>query len=566
MVGVIAAAANANGTVRKESSTAGYGDGGGTMDRKRIEQNIKGRGEGSVTLTPVPTERDAAVGYGERGTTGRTPKPWETPTDLSGYTRRESPPTSGRTSYDRDNHRHEGLASTYNTPNSHPAQSHDAAGHTPGVKTPLEPNAPAHAPYGGATLPLPPKITTPLKIPLSFPHTPETPGKIQPRTPNEFRAAASSFHPYHGYYGTATTPADNVNPPLVQPEEDRMLFHEEITPHVDNRKEQARMRVQRYLNEIDDRVRSIKHGGSGNGRRARQAQQGRPELVARGVSDSVAMARHRQQRQREHDVVRPWDSFDVGMVSRHDERVASVHDGGRQKEVGGRKPMRVYLPTLESPGDGWEQREQRMQQHQQHQRQQHQQQGMFSNSPAHRANVTLVEEARADAENLMKQLPFDERTDAHQPRRDDGHLRTESRDAVGQHHDHGSKATPVPPPPFNGPSGSMATPNTMVQTPSFGAASAFTATPSNGSTDEHTLPITTDELIRQAKKSVGLRSLREYKQLLQQKESEMDELEKLFQSEMDKNDQDLGDRDEEIRHFRAAMEEAERTVSALDAT
>ena len=112
----------------------------------------------------------------------------------------------------------------------------------------------------------------------------------------------------------------------------------------------------------------------------------------------------------------------------------------------------------------------------------------------------------------------------------------------------------------------MATPNTMVQTPSFGAASAFTATPSNGSTDEHTLPITTDELIRQAEKSVGLRSLREYKQLLQQKESEMDELEKLFQSEMDKNDQALGDRDEEIRHFRAAMEEAERTVSALDAT
>jgi len=151
--------------------------------------------------------------------------------------------------------------------------------------------------------------------------------------------------------------------------------------------------------------------------------------------------------------------------------------------------------------------------------------------------VAAVEEARAEAEDLMKSMPFDE-SNSLQQRQDGGHAR-ESRGSATNHR----TSSAVLPPPLN-----QFSESTM------------------GFDTENAMAVTPEDRVRQAERAAGLKDIPEYKRLLREKESQIEGLQKQFQSRMERAEDELGARDEDIEHYRTAMSEAERAVATLQQT
>ena len=75
-----------------------------------------------------------------------------------------------------------------------------------------------------------------------------------------------------------------------------------------------------------------------------------------------------------------------------------------------------------------------------------------------------------------------------------------------------------------------------------------------------------EEKVRAAEKSVGLKSLQEYKQLLQERTMELEGLEHKYKTQLEQAERELVGQDEQVKQFRLAMKEAEVTVVALEET
>jgi len=369
-------------------------------------------------------------------------------------------------------------------------------------------------------------LTHALSLPL-----PPTLGMLQPLTPDELDVA-TLLHYGTDHLSTARTPQEGLG--------------------ANYRKEKARHRVQQYLERIDDRVKSVKVQGLSNNRSTVKRVHSHDFLrSASGIAlgdSSGAMHQHEQQ-------VRPWDSFDVGM--RTGERASAHHGANNERgtnkrlvhDSGPRMKQQLFLPSLETPG-GLEQQPQTM------------------SSSVFRANVAVVEEARAEAASLaarMGSIPFDE---SGVQRRDDGHYRG-SRDTVGHHPDQRQD-------------GSLPFDESDVQRRDDGhhqssrdtaghhldgnrtAYESYLSGSISSSNDDNA--IAPEQRIKAIEKSVGLKSLQEYKELLKQKTLEVEGLEHRFQTQMEQNEEDVGVRDDEIQQFKMAMKEAERAVAALEET
>lgn len=76
----------------------------------------------------------------------------------------------------------------------------------------------------------------------------------------------------------------------------------------------------------------------------------------------------------------------------------------------------------------------------------------------------------------------------------------------------------------------------------------------------------TEEKVRVAEKSVGLKSLQEYRELLQERTMELVALEQKYQTQLKLTEHELKGQDEQMKQFRHAMKEAGATVVALEET
>lgn len=76
----------------------------------------------------------------------------------------------------------------------------------------------------------------------------------------------------------------------------------------------------------------------------------------------------------------------------------------------------------------------------------------------------------------------------------------------------------------------------------------------------------TEDKVRAAEKSVGLKSLQEYRELLQERTMELVALEQKYQTQLKLAEHELKGQDEQVKQFRHAMKEAGVTVVALEET
>ena len=290
-----------------------------------------------------------------------------------------------------------------------------------------------------------------------------------------------------------------------------------------HRKEKARQRVHQYLTQIDDRIHQIRHQGK-NSNDGGVVEQVRSHELLKG-SSGTSISHHNIQ----HQQVQPCNEFDAGAVQHSSNNKTEIEKGNSQA-----MKQRLLLPSLETPGGSWGQ-----QQEQQKKifRQQQPERGFSSLSSG--VHVTIPEdvgtaEARPAANVARSSRPADD-SNTNIPR---------DREEDAGHHSNESCTMVLAPPRdahLQGPTSS----NSFINNSSVSAK---------------------EEQIMVLEKSLGLKSLKDYRELLKEKMLEIASLEETFQIQMRQNKHEAEVREDEIRQFKIALNEAERAIKALEET
>ena len=427
-------------------------------------------------------------------------KPWETPTNTPRSLGRGGLSTTPRR-LDRSSGRYQ---SQFSTPT-------DLSGYRNKKKMSAASYAPLQdTPKHALTLPLPPTPRTPGKQHTST-RSPEDNEHVAIVVPNDKKKL----------YLPSPSEASSSSPPSPPPTSSRDKDHKKVTTKylVDtslksiprDRHQQSRVRIQEYLNKVDDRINSVKSATVGGGVTTSR----RPDIINKRVqSSSVVMDRRRLSDEAEHHVPpRPWDSFD---------NMSPAMKRGMRKQL--------FLPSLMSPDNGTTVVEQSGDN------------GIDRRSKfsVFRANAAVKEqedEMKLNSEKVIEEvlasdLPLDEAADIANQRN-----------------------VQLIMPPY-----------VSLQQTGLSTMTTFN-TPVAATTAAHTTDTTVSEQqIKEYEHSVGLFSIQDYKQLLKEKTVEIASLEHRYQAHIEASEKNMATKDTDLSQFRVAMKEAEHAVKALEET
>ena len=422
-------------------------------------------------------------------------KPWETPTNTPRSLGRGGLSTTPRR-LDRSSGRYQ---SQFSTPT-------DLSGYRNKKKMSAASYAPLQdTPKHALTLPLPPTPRTPGKH-----HTPTTSSEDNEHVvtivvPNDKKLYLPS--PSESSSSSTPSPASTANDGAHKKVTTKYLVDTSLKSIPRDRQQQSRVRIQEYLNKVDDRIKSVKSTAAavGGGTISR-----RPDIINKRVqSSSVVMDRKRLtdlESQQHH--VRPWDSFD---------NMSPAMKRGMRKQL--------FLPSLMSPDNGTVEQ---------------QTDGIDRRSKfsVFRANAAVKEqedEMKLNSEKVIEEvlasdLPLDEAADIANQRN-----------------------VQLIMPPY-------------VSLQQTGLSTMTTFNTPVGTTAAHITDTVSEQQIKEYEQSVGLFSLQDYKRLLKEKTIEIANLEHRYKAHVEASEKNMAMKDADLSQFRVAMKEAEHAVKALEET
>jgi len=443
----------------------------------------------------------------EQDTPKKKLKPWETPTTST------TPRSLGRGGISTTPRRLERSSGRYQSQFTTPT---DLSGYRNNNKMSTASYAPLQdTPKHALTLPLPPTPRTPGKHHTPTTRSPEDNEHVAIVVPNDKKLylpspSESSSSSTPSPASTTTKDTNHKNKVTTKYLVDTSL---KSIPH--NRQQQSRVRIQEYLNKVDDRIKSVKSAATvGGGGGTTTITSRRPDIINKRVqSSSVVMDRRRLTDEAEHHVPpRPWDSFD---------NMSPAMKRGMRKQL--------FLPSLMSPDNGATVVEQ----------QDVNDTGIDRRSKfsVFRANAAVKEqqeeEMKLNSEKVIEEvlasdLPLDEAADIANQR------------------------------------------NVQLIMPPYVAlqqTGLSTMTTFNTPVAAHTTDTTVSEQqIKEYEHSVGLFSIQDYKQLLKEKTVEIANLEHRYKAHIEASEKNMATKDADLSQFRVAMKEAEHAVKTLEET